>query len=128
MITIEEKRTAARGAGLRQNEQNDFEENSDHSVNFVQKLEWRRHGHKKIVIITSAITNLPIIPPRFPNKLPQPARPASIILLPATNSPRIAPITGATNKPMIPKEMPMSAPRTAPNIPHFVAPKYLAPK
>src|SRR5207302_10928168 len=47
MITIEEKRTAARGAGLRQNEQNDFEENSDHSVNFVQKLEWRRHSHKE---------------------------------------------------------------------------------
>src|SRR5438067_4427095 len=44
---------------------------------------------KKIVIMTSPITSLAIIPPRFPIKLPQPARPASIILFPARNSPAI---------------------------------------
>src|SRR6266550_6222240 len=124
MITVEEKRNATCGAGLRQNEQNDLEK----IPIILSILSKNQNGGgtviKKIVIITSAIINLPIMPPRFPNKLPQPARPASTILLPATNSPKIAPITGPTNKPIIPKKMPTSAPRMAPSIPHLVAPKY----
>ena len=59
---------------------------------------------KKIVIMANPMASLPIIPARFPNRLPQPARPASIILFPAMNSPAIAPITGPTNKPTIPKK------------------------
>src|SRR5207253_11455978 len=60
------------------------------------------------------MSSRPIIAPRFPMKLPQPARPASIIRLPAMNSPVMAPITGPTNNPMIPKKRPITAPRIAP--------------
>src|SRR5213595_660008 len=72
---------------------------------------------KKMAIITSAIKSLPIIAPRFPSKLPHPARPASIIRLPAMNSPPTAPITGPTNRPAIPKKTPTRAPSRAPNSP-----------
>src|SRR5947199_2601803 len=38
---------------------------------------------RKIAIIARPMTSLPSIAPMFPSKLPQPARPASIIRLPA---------------------------------------------
>ena len=83
---------------------------------------------RKLIIIATAIISLASMAPTFPSKLPHPARPASIIRLPAMTSPAIAPITGPTNNPINPKNNPISAPRTAPNVPHFVAPKYFAPK
>ncbi len=97
-------------------------------TNFSRSQNGAGTARRKIVIIATAMTSSPIIAPRFPSKLPQPARPASIIRLPAMNSLATAPITGPTNKPMIPKKTPMSAPTIAPNAPHLVAPKYFAPK
>ena len=52
------------------------------------------------MIIASAMSNFPTMPPRVPSKLPQPARPAAIIFFPAMISPAIAPMTGPTNKPI----------------------------
>src|SRR4029077_10969556 len=83
---------------------------------------------RKIEIIASAIISLASIAPMFPNKLPHPARPASIMRLPAMTSPTIAPTPGPTNKPIRPKNNPTRAPRIAPSVPHLVAPKYFAPK
>src|SRR5262249_40805341 len=83
---------------------------------------------RKIVIIASAMMSLASMAPMFPSKLPHPARPASIIRLPAITSPTTAPITGPTNSPIRPKNNPTNAPRIAPTAPHLVAPKYFAPK
>src|SRR4029077_17782598 len=52
---------------------------------------------RKMVIIASAMMSLASMAPMFPSKLPHPARPASIMRLPAMTSPMIAPITGPTN-------------------------------
>ena len=77
---------------------------------------------RKMIIIANAMMSLASMAPMFPSKLPHPARPASIIRLPAMTSPIIAPITGPTKRPIRPKNNPTSAPRIAPNVPHFVAP------
>src|SRR5690349_20532640 len=65
-----------------------------------ERLPYNQNGDaaaiKKIVIIANAMISLAIIAPMFPSRLPHPARPASIIRLPAMISPATAPITGPT--------------------------------
>jgi hypothetical protein len=49
--------------------------------------------------IARAITSLARIPARFPKTVPQPARPALTMRLPAMSSPAIAPRSGPTSRP-----------------------------